>query len=1466
MPATISGTQSTIPAAASNTYAQTVLADNPVSYWRLNDSSGTTAADQQSRNPGTLHGGVTLGQAGPISGGGAMGFDGTSGYIDVGSSSALMPASAFSVEAWVLSTTNPYGTVMHGRPRGYSIETRSSGAVCGGTFDSSGTLYGACTDGSHDLVGDGVWHHAVTVYNGTTAGLYVDGSFVGSQTAVSPAYTAQNCGATIGAVYIDSPCNSSTPTGYYFKGSIAEVAFYGYALSANQVANHYIASGYYAPPQGGNPTVPESLGNTGNFCWKCYAKQSVHASWADPVDSATGNFSEGYTDLAVPGRGIPLLFTRSYNALAASTNSLLGYGWTYSYAMSLSQSGNTATVTGPNGSQVAFTLSGSTYSAPPRVQATLVKNQDGTFTFTQDLREAFAFNASGQLTQEKDLNGYVTTLAYNGSGQLTTVTDPAQRTLTFAYNGTHISSVTDPASRKVSFAYNDGAGNLTDVTDVNNGVTHYTYDTNHLLLTVTDPRNNVVTTNHYDTSNRVTSQTDGLQHTTTFAYTGTPLTSAGGSTTITDPKANVTVEQYVNGERVSMTRGYGTAQAATWQYRFDPASLNSSVVVDPDGHATTSVYDGHGNLVSVSDGLGRATTFGYDSLNDMTSSTDPKGVTTTRTYDTKGNLLSTSTPLVGSSPAQSQATSYTYGDTSHPGDVTGMTDPDSKSWSYTYDTYGDQSNAADPLSNKALACYDTVGRRTSSTAPKGTAAGVTCASTSPAAYTTYYQFNAFGDTTLITDPLGHTVQQTYDADRNLASLTDGDNNKTTYTYDAANQRTQTTRADTTTLATDYNSDGTVADQKDGKGTAILTYAYDSLARPTSVTDALNNTTSYTYDGAGNRLTQLDPVTGATCTAVPKVGCTTMAYDAANQLTGVTYSDGTTPNVTLSYDADGQRTGMTDGTGTSSWSFDSLHRLTQYSDGHSDQVQYGYNLRNLATSLTYPGSQVVSRGYDDAGRWTSVQDWNSNTTSFGYDANGNLTTETLPSGTAVVDTFTLDSADHLTGISDVRSGTVSLFAATYTRDNAGQVATDNSQPTTVSAYRYTSLNQLCYAGASSSTACSTPPPGSSAYAYDAADNPTQMGTTQQSFNAADELCWTATTTGTCSTPPAGATTYTYDTRGNRTQVTPAVGSATTFGYDQANRLTRYQAASTTTYAYDGTGLRMSKTTGITTTQYLWDAAGSLPLLLRDGTTGLVYGPGGMPLEQIAGTTVTWLHHDQLGSTRLLTDSSGTPSATYTYDSYGNLTASTGTGTTTLRYAGQYLDAESGLYYLRARYYDPATAQFLSWDPLAAMTLQPYAYADNNPLYETDPTGMVGEAMALCLDPTPADTITCSVGTGITVVQAGAVVIGFLGTVVGGIFGSGPDNTPPAAPAATPAAPKVLDGPCPLLGHGPDAVIPIMNLAKNEPAQLSPEEQSAIDARKAGDPSFDRAAYNRAMQKIRQAQKYAKERNARKRRSN
>src|SRR5204863_3444175 len=126
-----------------------------------------------------------------------------------------------------------------------------------------------------------------------------------------------------------------------------------------------------------------------------------------------------------------------------------------------------------------------------------------------------------------------------------------------------------------------------------------------------------------------------------------------------------------------------------------------------------------------------------------------------------------------------------------------------------------------------------------------------------------------------------------------------------------------------------------------------------------------------------------------------------------------------PNITnIAYDSDGQRTGMTDGTGTSAWVWDNLHRMTSYTNGNSSQVQWAYNLRNLTTTITYPGTTgAVTQGYDNAGRLTSVQDWLSHTTTFGYDVNSNMTPETLPSTTGVVDTNTFDKADNLSTISD-----------------------------------------------------------------------------------------------------------------------------------------------------------------------------------------------------------------------------------------------------------------------------------------------------------------------------------------------------------------------------------------------------------------------------------------------------------------
>jgi RHS repeat-associated protein len=114
---------------------------------------------------------------------------------------------------------------------------------------------------------------------------------------------------------------------------------------------------------------------------------------------------------------------------------------------------------------------------------------------------------------------------------------------------------------------------------------------------------------------------------------------------------------------------------------------------------------------------------------------------------------------------------------------------------------------------------------------------------------------------------------------------------------------------------------------------------------------------------------------------------------------------------------------------------------------------------------------------------------------------------------------------------------------------------------------------------------------------------------------------------------------------------------------------------------------------------------------------------MTVEQISSAgTVTYLHHDQQGSTRLLTGSTGTVTGSTTFDAYGNKTGSTGTSTTPLGYDGQYTSSDTGLIHLRARVYDPATAQFLTVDAVVSLTGAPYTYAHDNPLNESDPAGL------------------------------------------------------------------------------------------------------------------------------------------------
>jgi RHS repeat-associated protein len=176
---------------------------------------------------------------------------------------------------------------------------------------------------------------------------------------------------------------------------------------------------------------------------------------------------------------------------------------------------------------------------------------------------------------------------------------------------------------------------------------------------------------------------------------------------------------------------------------------------------------------------------------------------------------------------------------------------------------------------------------------------------------------------------------------------------------------------------------------------------------------------------------------------------------------------------------------------------------------------------------------------------------------------------------------------------------------------------------------------------------------------------------------------------------------------------------------------------------------------------------------------MYGPSQMPVEQINTSTgaVTYLHHDQAGSTRLLTGSTGTVTGKCSYGAYGTPTCE-GATTTPLGLDGEYASSDTGLIYMRARVYDPATAQFLSVDPLVKLTRAPYNFAEDNPLNESDPTSL-GDWLGLGI-PSPGEVLFPGDGSGQAyiggTISYGGVSVGLEGCYVHTPHGEGVTITP------------------------------------------------------------------------------------------
>ncbi|MEU9450634.1 LamG-like jellyroll fold domain-containing protein [Streptomyces sp. NPDC048277] len=850
----------------------------------------------------------------------------------------------------------------------------------------------------------------------------------------------------------------------------------------------------------------------------------------------------------------------------------------------------------------------------------------------------------------------------------------------------------------------------------------------------------------YDKRGLPTSMTDADTDTTNYAYD-----EAGNLALTTAPAVQVEKDGTTpDTERPTTTSGFNTFGEAVEEQ-------------DPDGNTTTTAYDADGNKVSET--LPSYTPAGAAS---------PNAGTTVWTYDSQGNQTSVTTP-------GGRTTSYLYDQI---GDLAQITEPDTTKTHATYDAAGDQLTATDGTGAQTQATYDFLGRQLTQTTLERYPSTRTLTTHSSYAVTTGNPYGAHLSSA--TSPAGVVTSYGYNRAGDTTSVTDGAGNTTRYTYDFAGNQQKTILADNTYTQTDYNASGDPAQttQYDANGTVLAqsSMTYDGVGNVTSVTDARQHTSHFSYDAAGTVTQEIQPV-----------------------------DDTTSITTTFGYDAAGNRTRFTDGRGNS-WRYTYTPwgqqekviapTTAQYTSAADSTTTYAYDNDGRLTNVTLPGGVTTSMSYDSVGQLKSMSgsgaDAATATRSFTYDSDGRvLSADTAEAGTtgaadhqaSTHDAFTYDDrGDLLTA-----SGSAGSSNFGYNDDSQLLSRTDAAGTTS---YGYDTAGRLSSLNDAATGTQLT-------YSYDNLDEVSSIkyGSTGQTrsftYNTAHEL--------TADTLVQGASTvasfaYGYDKNGNLTSKTTTGvtgASANTYTYDYANRLTSWNNGTTTTsYAYDASGNRIRNGADV----YTYDARDQLT---SDGVNSYAYSARGTMTQQSSTSGTVALKADAFGGQivagsqsytldatgRNITDTNTTEGTSrtfaysgadntiasdgdtsYTYDPSGGLVgikatggtgalaltdqhadvvgtfasgATTLSGSTTYSPLGKVLASTSTAGHLgfqsgwtepgsgdvgtASRWYDPDTGQFLNKDSVSldavpnSVSANPFAYVNDNPMAGTDESG-------------------------------------------------------------------------------------------------------------------------------------------------
>jgi RHS repeat-associated protein len=969
--------------------------------------------------------------------------------------------------------------------------------------------------------------------------------------------------------------------------------------------------------------------------------------------------------------------------------------------------------------------------------------------------QSWTYDGNGNVLTMTDQNGHTTTSQYDGFGNLVQITDPIANISHITYDPVgNVLSRTDPNNHTTSYQYDglnrvtvetdatghstqtfyDGEGNRIQTIDRNNHSTSYQFDLRQRLIKMTDAVNNTETYTYDGNDNRL-SLTDRNGHITAYQYDTQnrliKVTDANGgiSTTAYDPIGNVTSSTDANGHtatsaydslnrRVTMTDALGEATG----YQYDTGAFSGcapSCGATPGSRLVTGKTDANGKVIyykydaldrlikivrkvgSTADTITPAdavTTYTYDPANNRLTVTEPDGNTTTNQYDAD-NRVTQGTNAAG------DVTMTTYDPS---GNVATVTAPNLNVTANSYDPLNRVIQITDSAGQVAKYTYDPVGNRTSSTDGNGN--------------TTLEAYDPLNRLTTETDALGKTTQFQYDPVGNRAEIIDRNGNVETFLFDAINRRISSTDALNHTTLFQYDPVGNLTKITDANSHSTQ-YFYDAVNRPLQETYADGLSRQYTYDSVGNLHTRTDQIGQMT----------TYTYNDLYFLTARSYPS--LVNDTMTYDLSGRLLTAQHGSWLVTFTYDGGNRLTQTVQ-NTHTIGYSYNIPGRTRTLTYPGGRTITDHTDARTRLDHTDDGGSpSIAQYTYDAANRVLTRVYRNGTSAVYAY---NADNWILNLQHSQGATPFAGFSYAYDNEGNKRFENKLQDSAhsEAYQYDNIYRLITYKVGVLVGSTIPVPSTQTnYNLDPVGNwnskTTDSITQTRVHNPVNELV------------QINSTALTYDADGNL-----ANDGTFSYNYDEENRLLKVTRLSDSAlvgqYQYDTLGRRVEKTADPAgtpvTTVYFYDDARIVEEQSTLGVTQATYVYGNYVDEVLTmdrGGQAYYYHQNALWSIEAVTDSTGAPVERYSYDAYGAVTVTTGSGVPVppnswgtahsaignpWMFTGRQFDEESGMYYYRARVYDALKGRFLQRDPLGYIQgTNLYEYAKSNPQAFTDPKG-------------------------------------------------------------------------------------------------------------------------------------------------